>query len=123
MAWQYQPVAAGVSPYDLSRRAIRSMRISLPPLTEQTAIACCLDTASRLMRRAISATERQIALRHEHRTRLIADVVTGKLDVGEAAAKPPETNPLAGGRDRTDPIPTDWNLQPSEDDMAEEAVA
>ena len=31
----------------------------------------------------------------EFRTRLIADVVTGKLDVREAAARLPEVDPLA----------------------------
>ena len=32
---------------------------------------------------------------HEYRTRLIADVVTGKLDVRKAAAALPEIDPLA----------------------------
>ena len=34
--------------------------------------------------------QREIDLLREYRTRLIADVVTGKLDVREAAAKLPE---------------------------------
>jgi type I restriction enzyme S subunit len=34
--------------------------------------------------------EREIALMQEYRTRLTADLVTGKLDVREAAAKLPE---------------------------------
>ena len=38
---------------------------------------------------------RRIDLIHEYRTRLIADVVTGKLDVREAAAALPEVDPLA----------------------------
>ena len=38
------------------------------------------------MRRA----RREIGLLREYRTRLIADVVTGKLDVREAAAKLPD---------------------------------
>jgi len=37
----------------------------------------------------------QIELSQEYRTRLIADVVTGKLDVREAAAALPEVDPLA----------------------------
>ena len=37
----------------------------------------------------------QIDLLHEFRTRLIADVVTGKLDVRKAAAALPEIDPLA----------------------------
>ena len=38
----------------------------------------------------ISRLRRQIELLHQYRTRLIADVVTGKLDVREAAAALPE---------------------------------
>ena len=40
---------------------------------------------------AIARYEREIALLREYRTRLTADVVTGKLDVRAAAAKLPET--------------------------------
>ena len=40
-------------------------------------------------------TEREIGLLREYRTRVIADVVTGKLDVREAAAALPEVDPLA----------------------------
>lgn len=39
---------------------------------------------------AISRVEREIDLIREYRTRLIADVVTGKLDVRAAAAGLPE---------------------------------
>jgi type I restriction enzyme S subunit len=42
------------------------------------------------LRNAISRTQREIALLREYLTRLIADVVTGKLDVREAAAKLPD---------------------------------
>ena len=38
----------------------------------------------------------------EYRTRLIADVVTGKLDVREAAAGLPEVDPLAAEDDSDD---------------------
>ena len=39
---------------------------------------------------AIGTAQREIALLREYRTRLIADVVTGKLDVRAAAAALPE---------------------------------
>ena len=38
----------------------------------------------------MARTGNEIALLREYRTRLIADVVTGKLDVHEAAARLPE---------------------------------
>lgn len=40
--------------------------------------------------RATSRLDAEISLLREYRTRLIADVVTGKLDVREAAARLPE---------------------------------
>jgi len=43
---------------------------------------------------AIARFEREITLLREYRTRLTADVVTGKLDVRAAAAQLPEEEPL-----------------------------
>ena len=62
----------------------------LPPLAEQTAIASYLDRADWRIRGCIQSEQRQIELLNEYRTRLIADVVTGKLDVREAAARLPD---------------------------------
>jgi type I restriction enzyme S subunit len=42
----------------------------------------------------ISAAQREIELLREYRTRLIADVVTGKLDVRDAAARLPDEAPV-----------------------------
>ena len=49
-----------------------------------------LNAELRLPNAAIQRIEREIELLREYRTRLIADVVTGKLDVREAAARLPE---------------------------------
>lgn len=49
-----------------------------------------LDNASRQVDQTVSTAKNEINLLREYRTRLIADVVTGKLDVREAAAKLPE---------------------------------
>jgi type I restriction enzyme, S subunit len=65
-------------------------RWPLPPVTEQTEIMGYLDHALKIPNSAIARTEREIALMQEYRTRLTADLVTGKLDVREAAAKLPE---------------------------------
>ena len=94
----------------------------LPPLREQTAIARFLDAAARRIQRQISATRRQIALVEEYRTRLIAGVVTGKLDVREAAADLPETDPLPVG-DRSDGIDPESNRHPTKHDTAKEVYA
>lgn len=69
----------------------------VPPLLEQSAIARYLDHASSTTDRTIELIQRQIALAHEYRTRLVSDVVTGKLDVREASAELPRSG---SGRNR-----------------------
>ena len=66
------------------------IRLPVPPFTEQTAIVEHLNKATADIDTAISRARRQTELLREYRTRLIADVVTGKLDVREAAANLPE---------------------------------
>ena len=68
----------------------------LPPLDEQAAIVRYLDKATADIDIATDRARRQIDLLKEYRTRLIADVVTGKVDVRETAAGLPEVDPLAG---------------------------
>ena len=82
----------------LSLDDVKSYQILLPPLAEQTAIVEYLDKATADNDAAIARARRQIELIHEYRTRLIADVVTGKLDVREAAAR------LPNATDDRDPI-------------------
>ena len=100
----------------LTGEKLRAHRFSFPPLPEQETLARFLDTQLTKIDRAISGVRCQIDLLREYRTRLISDVVTGKLDVRDAAAALPEEPgaPLApegecarpGGRDegRTSPI-------------------
>ena len=57
-----------------------------PPRTEQNAIVAYLDRTTAATDDAIARAHRQIELVEEYHTRLIADVVTGQLDVREAAA-------------------------------------
>ena len=77
---------------------IKSLLIAIPPRVEQDAIVDYLDEAFEYTNGAISTADREIELLREYRTRLIADVVTGKLDVREAAARlpdePDEAEPL-----------------------------
>ncbi len=60
------------------------------PLDEQKKIVLYIYKASAPLNKIIIRTEREIALLREYRTRLIADVVTGKLDVREAARNLPD---------------------------------
>ena len=55
-----------------------------PPVSEQADIVRFIDKATADIDAAIDLAHRQIELTEEYRTRLIADVVTGKMDVREA---------------------------------------
>lgn len=69
---------------------LRAFPIMLPPVAEQAEILAAISNRTSGINTAISRYEREIALVGEYRTRLIAEVVTGKLDVREAAANLPE---------------------------------
>ncbi len=77
----------------LSSHQIKRILLAFPPLPEQTAIARYLDDTILSTSNAIDRANREIDLLGEYRTRLIADVVTGKLDVRSAAAELPESMP------------------------------
>lgn len=66
------------------------IKVPFPPLDEQQRIMARLDIELSTLNTANERIQREIDLLREYRTRLIADVVTGKLDVREAAAKLPE---------------------------------
>jgi type I restriction enzyme S subunit len=66
------------------------MKILAPPLSEQIEIIAKVTELTEAPSLVIDKTEREITLLREYRTRLIADVVTGKLDVREVAAGLPE---------------------------------
>ena len=74
----------------ISQSHIKAWRVLLPPPEEQQAIVELIEIESGPIDTAIARTEREIALMKEYRTRLTADLVTGKLDVREAAANLPE---------------------------------
>lgn len=77
--------------------AASARTIALPPISEQHEIVLHLTASTEPLKTAIARTEREIALMQEYRTRLTADIVTGKLDVREAAATLPDlpTDPAA----------------------------
>jgi type I restriction enzyme S subunit len=66
------------------------VRILCPPVDEQRTILERVSAETADTEQAMAVANREISLLHEYRTRLIADVVTGKLDVREAAALLPD---------------------------------
>ena len=93
---QFHMAANGVTRYGLSHHAIKSALLPVPPFPEQVAIVEHLDKATADIDAAIDRTHREIELMREYRERLIADVVTGKLDTRKAAERLPEPreNPI-----------------------------
>jgi len=66
------------------------LHIALPRLAEQEAIVRFVTASTAGFQKGIDGAQREVSLLREYRNRLIADVVTGKLDVREAAAKLPD---------------------------------
>lgn len=91
------------------------------------AIADYLDREAEKIDAAIEKTKESIALWEELRETLISDVVTGKLDVREAAERLPEEEPeleervkaveglLLGGENETSGADSEPELAPAEE--------
>lgn len=72
---------ASSSMQNISQSVIRNLLIAFPPVDEQKSIVKYIKKETALIDRTISRTEREIELIQEYRTRLVSDVVTGKVDV------------------------------------------
>ena len=67
-----------------------------PPPDEQVLVANAIDHNAAILEEGIQQAERQIAVVREYRIGLIADVVTGKLDVRSAVPELPEDDAPGG---------------------------
>ena len=83
-------LSTGATRQRTNLQATATRPISVPPIEEQSSIVRYLDKTTADIDTAISHARRQIELLQEYRTRLIADVVTGKIDVREAATGLPD---------------------------------
>ncbi len=94
---------ASSSMQNIGQSVVKNLWVSMPPVEEQCRIVSAIAEKTDPLTTAITRTEREIALMQEYRTRLTADIVTGKLDVRAAAAKLPPTaahdEPLAADFD------------------------
>jgi type I restriction enzyme S subunit len=77
---------------NLPLSSLKDLRIAIPPPDEAARIAEHLSHATSGPIRAIVRAEHEIELLLQFRARLVADVVTGKLDVLEAAAHLPDAH-------------------------------
>ena len=74
-------MAHGTTIIGIGQGEIGAASVPYPPPDEQVAIAAFLDEAISDIELGMARADQQIQLLQEYRTRLIADVVTGKLDV------------------------------------------
>jgi type I restriction enzyme S subunit len=112
----YKPWISGAAQPKLTQDRLMSISIAVSPPAEQAVIVEHTSEQTRPLVTAISRLEREIELLCEYRTRLVADVVTGKLDVREAALRLSDEAPL----DTTD---NDSDLGDHAEAADEEAVA
>ena len=73
----------------LAVERVMNLWLPVPLPQEQAAIVCYLDKTAAIIDDGVAPARSEIDLLREYRTRLIADVVTGKLDLREAAARLP----------------------------------
>lgn len=81
--------ASGSTKAALTCEDVKHFKVVLPSTDEQKQILSYANRKLEVVTDAINRARRQAELVQEYRTRLVADVVTGKLDVREAAAKWP----------------------------------
>lgn len=87
----------------LSVSQIGALKIPVPPLKEQTAIATYLNRETAKLDRLVEKVETAIARLQEYRTALITAAVTGKIDVREAVDRVDQMDGL-GGVGRVDDV-------------------
>ena len=86
----YKPWISGAAQPKLTQDRLMAISIAIAPPEEQDLIVEHTAKSTRPIKAAISRLQREIDLLREYRTRLVADVVTGKLDVREAATRLPD---------------------------------
>ncbi len=103
-------------------RDVAELRLPVPPPKERTAIVNYLCVVVAEIEKTITCFKHEISLLREYRTRLIADVVTGKRDVREAAAQLPiEEDDDSDSNIENEPDPSDEIMDETGDpDHAEE---
>jgi len=97
---------------------IKSLVIVVPPRAEQDANVAYLDSSISTYDKPIISAQKAITFIREYRTRLIADVVTGKLDVRGAELSPleeAEELPAAGDEALDEAPEEETGLEPVEE--------
>ena len=119
---QSQLVTRGATNQNLLLSQMKHIELPIPPLTVQHQLVEYVNSVENQVISAVEATSQQIDLLRDFRIRLIADVVTGKLDVRKAATVLPDTNAMAR-EDGLDTIQTESHSHRTEHGISERANA
>ena len=96
---QVQKAVKGVTVFSISQGLLKNLKILLPPLPEQRAIAVFLDGKCAAIDAAVRIKKSQIAALKEYKTSLINAAVTGKIRViASSASSAPEAGTGSGTR-------------------------
>jgi type I restriction enzyme S subunit len=121
---QINAAKSGVAIEHFGPSHLKRMFISLPPVDEQWAIVKQATVLTLPLASAAESARREIALVREFQTRLVVDVVTGKLDVREAAARlPSETEEAEPLDEAADLMETEDTADDDPDPIPEESEA
>jgi type I restriction enzyme S subunit len=91
---ELQKYATGVKVFRFNINDLKTIYTSIPPIQEQKQIVKYIETESNKIDKTISTIEKEITLVEEYKTALIAEAVTGKIDVRDFKL-PQEETPLA----------------------------
>lgn len=78
---ELQKYATGVKVYRFNRNDLKTIYTSIPTIQEQKQIVTYIETEITKVAKTISTIEKEITLVEEYKTALIAEAVTGKIDV------------------------------------------
>ena len=111
VAYQFHSSSNGVTRYGLTHEAIKSVRLPVPPLPEQRAIAAFLDRETGKIDALISKKERLVELLQEKRTALISHAVTMGLD--------PNAPMKESGVEWLGKVPANWEVRRLKNSVAD----
>jgi type I restriction enzyme, S subunit len=115
----FEPILTGISVPHISPQQVLAFQAPIPPLEQQQAIVQQYRAMSETLDTSVRRVEAEISLVREYRTRLIADVVTGKVDMRHLA--PADVQPPVGNLEETEGV-LDDELTSDDDGEPDEGV-
>ncbi|CUA90375.1 Restriction endonuclease S subunit [Chelatococcus sambhunathii] len=111
---ELQSLATGTTFTEISTSRLGRVKVGAPSVAEQKTVIDWVRNETRDLERAIEKAGQEIALINEYRERLIADVVTGKLDVRHIEIVAPADEPIADEDDSLDDVLEDGDAEAME---------